>query len=263
MNKKLSTSWLLVLIMTPLITILIFTVEFFSSKYDWVNNYGVNFITELIGIAITVLVIDRIIERNNNKKHLELAKPFYKKIKSYLEGLAQNFEQAAKWSIEKEIKTYPSREELYSEQIMGNLKYLDFSNKYSKRLDLYDYFYIEVSTNTRDIQIYVASLKLFLDDEYLSYLFSVTEHPFISSFLTAHTNKNNDTYKKLVLKSEGDNIFFNRKNDITDFMKKYIKLVEYHEKLTKQKLMVGTAFLWSNDFEPKFGQFRNELTRNP
>ena len=256
--QKLSTFWLMILIITPLIIILIFIVELLSNKYVWINEYGINLITEIIGIAVTVLVIDRIIKKRNERKSFELAEPFYKKIKGYLVGISQAFEQAAKWSLKDEVKTYPNRQELYSEQIMGNIKYLDFSNQYSKGIDLYDYFYGEVAANTRDILIYAESVKSFLDDEYLSYLISVLEHPFISSLTTAHSNKNNNSYKKLVLKSEGDNIFYNREFVVTDFMKKYITLVQYHEKLTKQNLMVGTAFLWSNDFEPKFGQFRNE-----
>jgi len=257
MKKQISVFWLLILIFAPILIVSILVVNIYSSDYKWINDYGFNFITELIGILTTILIIDRIITSRDRKRSHELAKPFYGKIREYLENISHQLESAIKWSIEAEPKNHYNRKIIYSKEMIDNLKYLDFS-QIKGGLVLYDYFYATIYTNTRDIKDLYDDFKLFLDVELQSKLFNVLEHKFASDFSIAHSNKNDSKFKKLVLKLDDDNLFKNRISIVHDFVKNYIDLVEYYEKISKEKLSVGTGYLWSNEIEPRFGAFRKE-----
>ncbi|MET0067693.1 MAG: hypothetical protein ABW076_15220 [Candidatus Thiodiazotropha sp.] len=211
----------------------------------WIDNLGANLSTEVAGILITLLIVERLLKMSKDEEEKKKAKPAYQKIYQSMKDVVELAEFMIKAASTAPVEKQPkSAKETFSEARVSNLRYLDFTAT-GHMADANWGNISELILGNAKIQIHDAfDLYIaFLPSEYVSAINEVIEHPFFSHWFNTYKAVDNIEYRAAIYRTQQPNLWEKADHFAQPFFKSLIKAVEIHNKLSDTKIPVGADWL--------------------
>lgn len=162
--------------------------------FDKSREFGTNFFTEIIGVTITVFVINKILERKERQKRISIDQRILREVQSIIASYFSIWKHLA-WQyipdekIENEIdllKVYPRLVKLSG--INERLEVVSIHHPESWKLffhnrSIKECFENYYSTLTSEIQLLINDFKMFLEPELLDSLLNIMECQYFKNIL--------------------------------------------------------------------------------
>ena len=228
---------------------------------EWVSSFSGNLISELLGILLTVFLIDKVIEKNQEnerKKYKEVAfRQLRGAIYKHLMLLANIFKASALTLPEK--RKFENVREFFDDKFIEQIAYLDFSALAPVTPDRQwiDYLSEEFLNFKNSLGKTVEKYSMYLDSESLDLMEEV-----INSSSMAFILQIPNAYA--LIKREGNQIrpdFFGQSTvgDTTfrNYINLFVDLVEVHNRYcAEDKKIFIEDYIWRDNIAPKLGDSR-------
>lgn len=228
---------------------------------DWLKDVSLNVGTEVLGILLTVLLIDAVIRRKDQTERDRVVKVAFAQLRIGLQQHIGVLQSMYKASTLHPPQTNPkSLDELFSPDYFVQVAFLDFSKPAPlasvKPLQWFDYLHMEMeqfkATLTRTLEKYAV----FLDPNIVELLEEILASSFIG-FLTQVKSIPALDQKEGVQRQYN---FFSARG-MPELTQQHIELIkrlslEANRNLPNEKQVGINVQNWRNDIAPKFGSAR-------
>ena len=236
---------------------------FFSIKVEF-KNFSLNLITEIIGIFITVFLIDSAIRLRDKKEKNEILKNALIQLKRPIQCQLNILLQIYKAScIQKPIDLKTNYKELFeTDDFYNSIQYLDFKKQapVSPKTDWVHFVSFEEENIKKSLDMILDKYAFVLDSRMIKYIDWITNSTFIFIISSGKALHNSDIdmgfeRKHLNLLAGEQTVDY-----IKEFLNRVFNLINYFEEQIKEKkeLHYDTGF-WNDNFAPKIASGRIEL----
>lgn len=236
---------------------------FIKSNNEIAKDFSLNLITEIIGMFLTVLLIDLVLKRREKKEKRNILKNIYSQYKIPAHSLLRFFaiiykasskEKPPEWNTD--YKTLLATEHFYD-----SITYLDFLKKapVSPTTDWINHSRNQVVEITSKFEKIIEKYAFALDSKIIADLEWLANH-WILKILSSGP----------ILRASDKSMEFNRRNfcllaiqnetgenDIKELIDKIFNVAEYFKSITDDKSeIVYSKDMWREDIAPKLGDSR-------
>lgn len=232
----------------------------FHTNNIWVNSYFPNLITTIVGIIVAVVLVDRLLEREQNARNKKYQDVALKKLSKPIRDISMLFFNLIKASMNPETEhgSLPATyEELFSSPLIQELSMIDLSKKApivpQRTWHLWVTQSIEESFKT--IQQIVDSYVVFLSPELVqdlheletdTFMFMLKSSDFHFTYMVATFGRSPAPYPFMPFVSE---------NYLPLCLDKVLKLIKHVQAVSPQ-IMTIDPNMYGNHVSPQQGESR-------
>lgn len=235
---------------------------------DWLKDFSLNLLAELIGILLFLILVNRTISINEDKEKKRFREIAFRHFKLTLNRQLNLLFYMLKASVEvKPENPYEKIEDLFDDTYFNEVGFLDLlktapvltSN--GEEMDWLDYLYSEFSSLKSALYKVVDRYSFYLDSEIVDLLEEVADAGFIS-FITVIREAKQCNNVEL----QGD-LLSECKTLLMEYTSLFLKLVELYNQsvASKSEIKIDSSKwseLWSNKVRPKIGDSRIQISRS-
>lgn len=256
MSKFLRNSYYLLLTL-----IIILIIIYFKNPYatNWLRDFSLNLMTEIIGILLVVILIDRAINiknENERKKRQEIA---FRQLRIPLLNHFTLLFNIFKSSIqEKPDKDYKNVSDLFDDIFFYQITFFDFSKPAPviPETNWFNYLSQKCLEFKDDLNRTVDKYSFYLEPETVDLMEEIINSPFISFIPQVRRIPELDIrngYKREYNLFGGEGMI----DLIKEYARLFTKLIDcYNLNVLDEKQIIMTDVLWRNDTSPKIGSSR-------
>lgn len=256
MKKFLRNSYIILL---SLIIILILL--YFINPYDtsWLHDFSLNLTTEIMGILLVVLLIDRVISINQENERQRCQKIAFQQLRIPLLNNFILLFNIFKSSVQvKPDKNYINVSDLFDDLYFDQITFFDFSKPapVAPSTNWFNYLSKDCSEFKENINRTVDKYSFCLEPDVIDLMEEIINSSFISFILQAPSIPEIDRREGYIRRYN----FFEGQG-MVDLVTKYTnsltKLIDYYNKCApNEKKILMTDDLWRNDVSPQIGSSR-------
>jgi hypothetical protein len=210
--------------------------------FDKTKEFGTNFFTEISGVAITIFVINKILERKERQKRIAIDQRILRELQSIIASYFSIWKHLM-WKylpnekIEKEadlIKHFPTIVKLTS--IQDSFEFVSIHHPESWRLFFHnrpikECFENYHTTLTSDMQVLINDFRMYLEPELLDLMLNIMESQCLRNILTI----GQEGTEKILIELEQDTNSLASYLDANDIshLQLFTKLISYSKELEK------------------------------
>ncbi|MDD3653912.1 MAG: hypothetical protein PHO01_06985 [Desulfotomaculaceae bacterium] len=163
--------------------VVVFLLIYFYSGAEWLKEFSMNVATEVLGIIITVFVIDYLIDKKEEDERYKRQAVAIKRMRVPLIHHIHTLFNIFKASIEKEPdKKYNTLSDLFDDFYFEQIQYLDFSMEAPilPKTNWVNYLYNEFTRFADELKKVLDTYSLFLDSEIIELLDCISNSNFLN-----------------------------------------------------------------------------------
>lgn len=238
----------------------------FFTKFTFLQDFYGNIISELIGIFLTVAVVDHIFALERKKEAEKFKFIAYKKLKFPLQKIFQLFSDSIKASLNpnKDYDSLPDNfVDLFNSDLVDEMQYLDFSQAapvYGKS-DWVTHMSHEIPYHLDEISNIIDKYMPFLDATLVEKLENLEEDvllQFCRKFKVVLSDLKKGMEKPEILKLFAPNRGTKKCKWIKDSLSKYSEIINFIESDSNMKFLTLDKTYWKGKSVPKIGENRIE-----
>jgi uncharacterized membrane protein YhaH (DUF805 family) len=229
------------IILVVVVVVILLVVFGILTENETADNFSLNLITEIVGIFLTVFLIDLVIKRRENKEKKNILKNTYTQYKRPAQTLlyffakvykASTLERPSEWDTD--YKTLFSTDQFYT-----SIRYLDFMKKapVTPNTDWLNHSHHEMTEIKNGFDKILDKYAFTLDSKVISDLEWLSNNWIIKILYSGPIYKASDQsmdFKRenfclLAIKSE------NSDNPVKELIDKVFEVAEYFESITDEK----------------------------
>lgn len=277
-NNPKSTKEAYLIMLIILTTIFILCVIIYNStNIELLNSISLNLMSEIIGIGITIGVVDRLIKINENIEKKRIQDVVIKELKYPLKDLGQLIFNMYKSTIQmKADKDYKYiRDLLKDEDFLNNVFHLDFSKAVFciPEKNWLQYFHEETQKFSDSLNLVLAKYAIYIDSELIEVFHNITDSKFMSLMLykmPIYQYQNQSWYKlydlsRISSMDVSECAIFRQEpkiwDDFKEFIYNIIRLMDKYYIYTQDDLLIDDSW-WEDSIFIKIGSARAELKDN-
>lgn len=236
---------------------------FITTQNQVTDDFSLNLITEIIGILLTVLLIDFAIKRREKKEKHDILKNTYAQYKRPARRLLQYFASIYKAStIETPVEWNTDFKTLLSaKQFYESVRYLDFLKPapVTPKTDWINHSHIEINRIKADLEKILDKYAFVLDSKTIADLEWVINHWLLETLLVGPsikvTNESSDSrYTSICLLAIDGDI---GQNGIKGLIDKVLQISEDFKSVTDDTSDISySSQMWQDNMAPKLSQSR-------
>ena len=240
------------------ILLIIAIISYFTVDSEKMKDFTLNLSTEIIGILLTIFLIDSVLRRNEQKEKLKQQSNALHQIRFPLVRHLHLMFDIYKSSIISQPKDVKSdySDILLSDNYYDSIRFFDFNTlaPVSPNALWYVFLKYQVDEFKLSIEKTLEKYSFTLDSNIVAILESLINSHFYSLVnMSFSVYKSGSGFKDSRLFLESDTKF------IKEYNQNLIQLLEYYNKLVNDdKKIIFDIGLWRNDISPNYGQSRNE-----
>ncbi len=249
------------LILSLILALLI--VLYIKTDNQTADDFSLNLITEIVGIFLTVILIDLVLKRREQKEKLDILKNTYSQYRRPAQRLLSYFASIYKASTTQKPNEWNTdyKTLLSTQQFYEDIKYLDFLKPAPviPTTDWVTYSQNQLTLIKSDLEKILDKYAFVLDSKIITDLEWIINHWLIqilssgSSFKAADNSINlkRDNLCLLAIKSDDDT------NDVKELINKVFEVAEKFKSITKEKNdIIYSDDMWRDDIAPKISDSR-------
>lgn len=256
MNKFLRNSYIL---LTLLALILLVLYYFNPGNTNWLQDFTLNLTTEIIGILLVVILIDRAIHIDKEREKRKVQEIAFRQLRIPLLHHFTLLFNIFKSSVqEKPDKNYVEASDLFDALYFNQIAFFDFSKPapVTPPTDWFNHLSQESAKFKNDLNRTVEKYSLYLEPDVIDSLEEIINSSFIWFIIRApgiikFDKKSGITQQYNLFGGQGSYDL------VEEYTTLFTKLITYYnQNVPEEKKIIMTDDLWGNGVLPKIGSSR-------